>query len=109
MERFLPNLPYLTDLELCVHSRNDFIDGHRWQLLTSGLKTFNFNFQIVSDQQEVNLESFRSAFWLEEKYWYVAYDNNCLFSVPYFIPINETIRNLVPLYRTTPDDQIFYE
>ncbi len=109
MESFLSNLPHLTHFELNTKGQIDLADGYRWQMLSEGFIIFNFNFDVELPRTESILDSFRTPFWLRIKCWYVAYDNQCLFTVPHFVSTPVTIPYYPPTYSTTSDDAIFYD
>jgi hypothetical protein len=109
MGRLLSSLPRLKHLELDVSGDADLVDGQRWQTLTSGLLTFNFMFRHLPMLESPDLDSFRSPFWLEEKRWFVAYKENSLFSVPYFVNTLTNEGFQPPICSTAPDASIFYE
>jgi hypothetical protein len=108
MEAFLPNFPQLKYLELQAHGMSDLVDGNRWQRLTSSLFKFNLIVKLQDSSYLESLDTFRTTFWLEEKHWYVAYQNKCLFSVPHFASNQIEIPIQSPVYSTVPDDIIIY-
>jgi hypothetical protein len=108
MECFLSNLPHLRHLQLDMKGQTDLVDGYRWEILSTDLITFNFNFNIEVDRAGSILDSFRSQFWLVTKRWYVVYDNKYLFTVPFFARNEVVVPYYPPIYSTTPDDSIFY-
>ncbi|CAF4096923.1 unnamed protein product [Rotaria sordida] len=55
------------------------------------------------------LKSFRSSFWLEEKRWFVAYQDYCLFSVPHFAPNHVDISQQLRIHSTAPDNKSVYD
>ncbi|CAF4043322.1 unnamed protein product, partial [Rotaria sp. Silwood2] len=73
-----------------IEDANDIISGYQWKYLVSHLQTFDFRFYLSHKSDEKILDSFRSSFWLEQKQWFVAYDDcqslPCLFTVPRFAP-----------------------
>ncbi|CAF3470122.1 unnamed protein product [Rotaria sp. Silwood1] len=75
-----------------IEDANDIISGHQWKYLVPHLQTFDFRFCLLNRSDEKILDSFRSTFWLEQKQWFVAYDDYqsppCLFTVPRFAPKN---------------------
>lgn len=81
MERFLLNLPYLKDVKLVLIGNDDLADGYRWQMLTSGYKSFSFEFGVKPNSIDEILRSFRTPFWTEEKHCIVKYSDKCLYSV----------------------------
>ncbi|CAF3726425.1 unnamed protein product, partial [Adineta steineri] len=87
IEYFLSNLPYLQHLRLDLHGSQDLFDGYRWQNLTCNFITFNFKFKTQDYLNRNNIESYFTPFWLEEKHWYVGYNRYCIFSIPYFVPV----------------------
>jgi hypothetical protein len=109
IERFLSNLPHLKHLELDIKGQIDLVDGYQWQILTNNFITFNFKFNVELHRVESILDSFRTPFWVSNKCWYVAYDNECLFTVPHFIPKRVTVPYYSPTSTTTPDDTLFYD
>ncbi|CAF4708014.1 unnamed protein product, partial [Rotaria socialis] len=102
LERLLQDFPYLKHLELHASGRN-LVDGQRWQNLTKNLITFNFKFNTNFDLNKRILHSFRTSYWLEEKCWFVTYQNNCIFSVPLTAPNHVSISSYTHLYSTAPD------
>jgi hypothetical protein len=108
MERFLSELPYLKHLELKSNALSDIANGYQWQNLTTSLITFHFKFNLSLTNIDVTLYSFRTPFWLEEKRWYVAFRNECLFSLPHFTPIQMDSRNLSDLHSTLPDHSVIF-
>ncbi|CAF4606555.1 unnamed protein product [Rotaria sp. Silwood1] len=109
MEYILSNRLYLKHLELHLKGFEDLADGQRWQRLTSSLQTFNFKFNIQLDSIEQILNTFRTLFWLKEKQWFVAYQDKCLFSLPFFAPKHIDTSCQMPIYSTAPNDTVFYE
>jgi hypothetical protein len=108
IECFLSNLPQLRRLILDLKGQIDLVDGHRWEILSGDLITFNFNFNVELNRVDRILDSFRTPFWLLTKRWYVVYDNKCLFTVPSFAPNEVYVPYYPPIYSTTPDDSMFY-
>lgn len=104
----MSNLPRLKHLQLIAHCHDDIIDGPRWQRKVKTLDTFKFIFYISPRVPSRQLDSFRTAFWLQAKRWFVAYTKRCFFSVPYFIPMEVDDDFRLPLYTTAPDNGIFY-
>jgi hypothetical protein len=102
MERFLPNLSCLTHLTLHAKGSIDLVDGHRWERLSSGFTIFNFKFNVIVQNTQQMLDSFRTSFWLREKLWYVAYENEYLFSVREFAP-TDVVMPYNPQLHTAPD------
>jgi hypothetical protein len=76
--------------DLDIEVSMDIIDGNQWKYLVSQLHTFDFRFPLLKKPSISILDSFQSAFWLEEKRWIVAFDDNqsspCLFTIPRFAP-----------------------
>ena len=58
---------------------------------------------------EMVLKSFSSSFWLEEKRWFVAYQNHCLFSIPHFVPDQMYISDRFNLHTTAPDRFLIFK
>ena len=109
IERMMANVPQLKHLELHAKCDNDIVDGERWQMQVKNLVTFYFKLHLSNQLVSGDLDSFRSSFWVEEKHWFVAYGNRCLFSVPHFCVSETNERFKPPLYSTVPDNGIFYD
>ncbi|CAF1411599.1 unnamed protein product, partial [Rotaria sp. Silwood1] len=82
IEKFLINFPRLKHLELCTKSHIDLTNGHQWALLAKYWITLKFIFIITLHSIEKILDTFRTSFWIKEKHWFVAYDNNYLYTIP---------------------------
>ncbi|CAF1330045.1 unnamed protein product [Rotaria sordida] len=89
MKRLLSPMTCLTHLTLHIdYVRNDMTDGNAWIPLLKKLVVFKFLFY-VSSLEKINLDSFRTQFWLVEKKWYVTYDrwsesySSLLYTNPY--------------------------
>ncbi|CAF3753462.1 unnamed protein product [Rotaria sp. Silwood1] len=69
-----PRLTYLTVIADNVN--NDMADGFAWARSLQYIKHFEFKLKFSYDAFEppLNLDSFRTKFWLEEKKWFVTYD-----------------------------------
>ncbi|CAF1417767.1 unnamed protein product [Rotaria sordida] len=70
----------------------DMTDGIAWSRLLKTIVIFKFKFvfkESMFKQSPIDLTSFRTSFWLEEKHWYVTYDRcidtgySLLYSTPY--------------------------
>ena len=109
IDRFLLNLPELRHLHLVMKGDDDLLDGHQWQTLISGFSTFNFKFILGSALTPNSLQCFQTPFWLEEKHWYVAFQSNSLFSIPYFAPTHLEIPLRSPIHHTAPDTTYFLQ
>ncbi|CAF3965173.1 unnamed protein product [Rotaria sp. Silwood1] len=109
IEKFLLNFPSLKHLELSTKIDNNFVTGHQLENLSKDLITLKFIFKITLDLIEETLDTFRTSFWLEEKCWFVAYENNYLYTVPcsMYTHINETFQP--PKYSTILKNSIFYD
>ncbi|CAF2819952.1 unnamed protein product, partial [Rotaria sp. Silwood2] len=107
IEYVLLNLPHLKHFELHGKKVNPGLaNGHLWENITSSLATFNFIFHLRITEIEPILHSFRTFFW-SEKRWFVAYENDRLFTVPRFAN-DRCIDNFQsPVYSTALDDKIF--
>ena len=104
MEYFLSNLPYLKHLQLELnHGSKDLCDGYRWQNLTSTLITFNFKFLTRYRLNGNVIEPYMTPFWLEEKHWYIGYNDYCIFSIPYFAPDELDMSQYKIFLSTAPD------
>ncbi|CAF3307220.1 unnamed protein product [Rotaria sp. Silwood2] len=91
IKRFLSPMTRLTHLCLNIFNvESDMINGHAWIPLLTRIIIFQFVFSI-SNKVDVNLDSFRTRFWLEEKKWYVTFDqwtdtsSSFLYTNPCFI------------------------
>ena len=72
----------------------DMTNGIAWEEILINIITFKFSFSFhnsTSISEPIELDSFRSLFWLEKKHWYVGYDQctvsgfSLLYSIPYFM------------------------
>ncbi len=109
MEQLMMKLPSLKHLELHASGNADLVDGQRWQTITNRLITFNFIFYLSADADVEDLDSFRSAFWLNEKHWFVVHTSGCLFSVPHFAETEADEDFQLPVHSTLSDMNIFYK
>ncbi|CAF4832592.1 unnamed protein product [Rotaria sp. Silwood1] len=107
MEQFLPKLFQLKHFEFQVDNGDDFDNGQRWEKLTKSLITFNFKFKIRYLFESLN--SFRTSFWLEEKHWFVVYNNEDLYTIPRFAPIEFYINNVSFIMSNLSNHSIFCE
>jgi hypothetical protein len=74
IKNLLSSMTHLTHFTLHVNeTESDLINGHRWIPLLTRIIVFRFMFGI-SDKDNVDLDTFRTQFWVEEKKWYVTYD-----------------------------------
>ena len=103
MARFLTNLPALKYFEILAMGSMDLFDGNRWKIVTRSLRTFNFRFSAQTRLFDDVLQSFRTAFWLQEKRWFVAYQDFSLFTVPHFTPKSIDLSQPLHIASTTPD------
>jgi hypothetical protein len=108
MEQLLSQFPCLRYLELKASVLIDLADGYEWQILAMSLITFYFKFNVSLFHNDDILNSFRTPFWLEEKRWFVACYNECLFSLPHFTPDHMDSRNLSDFHSTAPDYSVIY-
>ena len=108
MAQFLANLPALKHFELVVAGSMDLFDGNRWKILTQSLRTFHFQFSAPIRLSENILQSFRTPFWLEEKQWFVAYQDFSLFSVPRFTPKHIDLPRLTYIRSTASDPSFLH-
>jgi len=108
MEYFLSKLPHLKYLELKTKGLVDLFDGYRWQVLTKSLIIFNFKFFRTHLPIETTLASFHTPFWLEEKRWFVVYDDTCLFTVSYFVSDGITLSEQLNIRSTISDNTYLY-
>ncbi|UJR29523.1 hypothetical protein I4U23_010740 [Adineta vaga] len=95
ISQFLPKLINLKHFEIDVQNASHVPNGQQWEVLVSHLFIFDFRFTIyekATNIYEKQFQSFRSSFWLEQKRWFVAYDNQIssysIFTVPRFAPID---------------------
>ena len=110
IERILFNAPNLKHFEL-VADLNDksIINGERWHDAVKNLTTFNFKFQLTFDLKPNDLDTYRTHFWIEEKCWFVAYQDQCLYSVPYFLETETDEDFEYPEFSTLVDNQLFLD
>ncbi|CAF1342312.1 unnamed protein product [Rotaria sp. Silwood1] len=97
------------NLEIKTSIKDDVADGNFWQVLVRSLKTFSFQFNVSHIDIQKTLDSFSTPFWLEEKHWYVAFQNGHLFSLLYFAPVHIDSRNLSQFRSTAPNNSFIYE
>jgi len=109
IEYILRNLPDLIDVNLQIEGEIDLFDGNRWQILSENWIKFDFKIYGKIDNIEFILDSFSTSFWVLNKCWYVAYDQNCLFTIPKFVPMNVILPYYPPKYRTIDDERVFYD
>ena len=93
IETMLHSLEQLTDLTVITTSvQHDMADGWTWSRLLKSISTFKFVLTFkksIFTPPAIDLTSFRTPFWLEEKHWYVTYercrdsDFSMLYSNPY--------------------------
>jgi hypothetical protein len=72
-----PRLNYLIVIAYEVNS--SMANGFAWAQLLQEVKYFECKLQFyygAFKEQPINLDSFRTKFWLEEKKWFVTYDRN---------------------------------
>ena len=72
-----PRLNHLT--VIADDARNKLANGSLWATMLKGVKSFHMNLSFGPDvfsRQSIDLESFRTRFWLEEKKWLVTYQRN---------------------------------
>ncbi|CAF4173573.1 unnamed protein product [Rotaria sordida] len=121
IQHYLIQLLNLKSLTIII--KLDLIDSKQWEEFIRKTKIIKFNFQFILSEnitftqtKSILLDSFRSAFWLKEKYWYVAYNKHRLnqntqiyiYSIPKFL---RTCRNYNPPLSTVPsndEQRIFY-
>ena len=88
INEFLSKMPNLKHLELQAKLL-DLWNGDDWIVLVKHLVTFDFKFQIPKAiiHPKAFINSFNAAFWLEEKQWFVVYNEQRLqmYTVPRFI------------------------
>ena len=70
IERLLNSMTRLVHLTIVVdHARSDFGDGSRWERLLNNIMTFKFEFTFYKStmkQEKINLDSFRTPFWIDK-------------------------------------------
>jgi hypothetical protein len=108
MEKFLKNIPDLKHLQLKTEGLRDLFDGDRWKTLTKTFHTFNFQFTAQFFPNENIFQSFCTPFWLEEKRWFVAYQDYVLFSIPHLAPNHIDISQQSYIRSTAPNDTFLY-
>ena len=107
-EQMMSNLPCLRHLQLIAMCADDVIDGMRWQTNVEKLITLQFIFYTDRDLEPEEFDSFQTAFWLDEKRWYVAYADGCFFSMPHLARTEADEYFIFPEFTTAPDNEIFY-
>ncbi|CAF4075678.1 unnamed protein product [Rotaria sordida] len=125
IQNYLMKLLNLKSLTIVI--KLDLIDGKQWEEFIRKTKIIKFNFQFIlsenvtfTQSKSKLLDSFRSTFWLKEKYWYVGCNKHrsnqntqiSVYSIPKFLPtcINYT-RDRYPPSSTVPsndEQRIFY-
>ncbi|CAF3930779.1 unnamed protein product, partial [Rotaria sp. Silwood1] len=103
IKRLLSPMTCLTHLTLNIKNvKSDMINGHAWIPLLTRIITFQFVFSI-SKKDDVDLDSFRTRFWLEEKKWYITFDQwiNVSYSFLYTNPCYEDYSYLSLLMKKT--------
>ncbi|CAF0935104.1 unnamed protein product [Rotaria sordida] len=74
IRHLLSSMTCLTYLSLDIDNvDNDMINGNVWIPLLTRIIAFQFIFKI-SNEMNIDLNTFRTQFWLEEKKWYVTFD-----------------------------------
>ncbi|CAF4328689.1 unnamed protein product, partial [Rotaria sordida] len=80
MTTLLSSFPRLTYLTIIADNVDiDMANGFAWAQLLKYIKHFEFKFEFyynAFEQQSLNLDSFRTKFWLEEKKWFVTFDRS---------------------------------
>jgi hypothetical protein len=80
MVALLSLFPRLIHLILVAHNvDSDMADGFAWSHLLQRIESFHFKLTFsyrAFEQQPFYLDSFRTKFWLEERKWFVTYDQN---------------------------------
>jgi hypothetical protein len=79
------------------------------QLITQSFTTFNFKVNVELNSIEQTLNPFRTPFRLEEKRWFVAYHNKCLFSLSPDSLSDIKVPSDSSIYSSIPDHTIIYE
>jgi hypothetical protein len=86
LEQILIGLPHLRCLSLDLFGERDRLDAHRWEMLTTGLHSFSFDFQLSNHIDLVDLRFFSTPYCTGEKRWYVArYDRGVFSGAPFII------------------------
>lgn len=110
MEDLLPQFPHLRYFYLLAWGDNDdIVDGYRWQTITSSLNLFCFKLFVNSGNADNVLDSFRTSFWLEERRWFVARQDRCVFSIPYFASNDIDISQPLSTQSTASDSIFLYK
>ena len=82
IEKFLMNFPRLKHLDLQAKSYADLVNGNQLAILAKHFITFKFIFEVNLALIERTFDTFRTSFWLINKRWFVAYNNNYLYTIP---------------------------
>ena len=105
------NLPCLKHLKIEIRADVDIMDGNAWEQMTANLVTFDFSFRFTSDFDEdihLDLTSFRTPFWLEEKRWFVYFGLNTLYSIS-CAPVWMSTEFAMSEHTTAPDSQVLFD
>lgn len=109
-EKILAQSPYLKEFELKTIGTMDLANGHRWERLVKDFRRFNFQFFIGKCISiEDIFDTFRTHFWLEEKRWFIAYYQNCFFSIPRFLPHSVDASEHFQIQTTAPNPAFVYD
>lgn len=111
MQLLLSSCLCLKHLELHLRGDQDLADGNNWQSLTKFLQTFHFKFAICISDIQTALKTFQTSFWLTEKRWFVAYQNQCLFTIPHCAPeelLTNSLSSLL-IHSTAPSTLMFFQ
>ncbi|UJR17167.1 hypothetical protein I4U23_004063 [Adineta vaga] len=92
MKELLSKTPNLKHFQLNTEGSDDLVDGQQWEPIVLNLSVFDFRIRFFNSfhhiSEETILQSFRSIFWLEQKRWFVAYDDSDtreIFTIPRFL------------------------
>ncbi|CAF0839344.1 unnamed protein product [Adineta steineri] len=89
IKEFLSKTSQLKYFELQTNIRDLIFNGDEWISLVENLITFDFKFRISKAIIHPNafINSFRTTFWIEEKRWFIAYDEeqSLVYTVPRFV------------------------
>ena len=95
IKQLVYSMVQLIDLTIVGYNvHKDMTNGIAWEEILTNILTFKFIFTFyksTSISEPIELDSFRSLFWLEKKRWYIGYDRcavggvSLLYSIPYFI------------------------
>ena len=91
----LENMPNLIDLK--IETKNLYVSGYQWEQLVKNYLTklelfqLKMQFQFSENEDKMKqmdeiIDTFRSSFWLDERYWFVQLDDSAYDAILYTLP-----------------------